>query len=142
MLSFAHELRAALTIPQDIIDQFIPANTVSIVDFIHNTRVPETWDSNFHPAQAIFSEDDPSFAAQNLLLIPLPTEHDVKKLRVEVDGAWHAGARSLQGLDPGSTADLPLWFVSWAEIMHTVIHHHERWTKVCTRVYLLHYEFN
>jgi hypothetical protein len=129
---YSPELSAALTVPPPIFARFIPINTLSVFSFINATALPDVWTADFHAAHTIFSEDEPVCEMRDLLSIPLPTENDITKLRTEVFDAWSAGARSLQGLDPGSMDNIPLWFITWADVMMKIVKQRNRWTKVRT----------
>jgi hypothetical protein len=129
---FSPKLSAALTVPPTVIASFIPASTLSVFSFVTATVLPDVWTADFHAAQPVFSENEPVCEVRSLLSIPLPTENDITKLRREVCDAWSAGARSLQGLDPGSMDDIPLWFITWADMMIRIVRQRNRWSMVRT----------
>jgi hypothetical protein len=107
MLNYTRELRAALAIPPGVLERHVPANTLpSIFELIHTTNVPDVWTDRSSRLLRGRAEQS-HWHIPNLLGIPSPTRHDVCKLRLEVEDAWKASARLLQGLDRASTADLP-----------------------------------
>jgi hypothetical protein len=70
---FVRELSAVLIIPPAVILRFIPPDTQPIATFIRNTVFPNSWTENFHPAQTLFSEEEPSAVLPDLTSIPLST---------------------------------------------------------------------
>jgi hypothetical protein len=125
-------LRAALAIPADIQNLCLPYDDMPLLDFINLPK--PSLAPPFSEATNIFCENKPTdLSAGHLAQIDIPTEDDVKALANVIEDAWDMGVRSLQGLDPTvHCADLPLWFITYAEKMHQIETKRQKWSKVRT----------